>query len=125
MPIWESSGNANFLTTSRLKIYLAIGGRILERRNSSSQSVPAAKSKIRSVEHLGRQVVEGNDRLQYQNIECRPCGPCSRPTKKLVSRSFGRRVWPIWREPKEKYPDAKPRIISDNGPQFIARDFKE
>ncbi len=25
----------------------------------------------------------------------------------------------------EKYPDAKPRIISDNGPQFIAKDFKE
>ena len=26
---------------------------------------------------------------------------------------------------KERYPDAKPRIISDNGPQFIAKDFKE
>ena len=26
---------------------------------------------------------------------------------------------------KEKHPTAKPRIISDNGPQFIARDFKE
>jgi transposase InsO family protein len=26
---------------------------------------------------------------------------------------------------KEKYPQAKPRIISDNGPQFLARDFKE
>jgi putative transposase len=26
---------------------------------------------------------------------------------------------------KEMYPEAKPRIISDNGPQFIARDFKE
>jgi putative transposase len=25
----------------------------------------------------------------------------------------------------EKYPGQKPRIISDNGPQFIARDFKE
>jgi len=25
---------------------------------------------------------------------------------------------------REKYPDAKPRIISDNGPQFTARDFK-
>jgi putative transposase len=25
----------------------------------------------------------------------------------------------------EKYPGVKPRIISDNGPQFIARDFKE
>jgi putative transposase len=26
---------------------------------------------------------------------------------------------------REKYPQAAPRIISDNGPQFIARDFKE
>ncbi len=25
----------------------------------------------------------------------------------------------------EQHPNAKPRIISDNGPQFIARDFKE
>ena len=25
----------------------------------------------------------------------------------------------------EKYPEEKPRVISDNGPQFIARDFKE
>jgi putative transposase len=25
----------------------------------------------------------------------------------------------------EKHPEARPRIISDNGPQFIARDFKE
>ena len=25
----------------------------------------------------------------------------------------------------ERYPNEKPRIISDNGPQFIARDFKE
>lgn len=25
---------------------------------------------------------------------------------------------------REKFPDAKPRIISDNGPQFIAKDFK-
>ena len=26
---------------------------------------------------------------------------------------------------REKFPGVKPRIISDNGPQFIARDFKE
>jgi len=26
---------------------------------------------------------------------------------------------------REAYPDARPRIISDNGPQFIAKDFKE
>jgi transposase InsO family protein len=26
---------------------------------------------------------------------------------------------------REKFPDVAPRIISDNGPQFVARDFKE
>ena len=31
----------------------------------------------------------------------------------------------ILQRAKEKYPEAKSRIISDNGPQFIARDFKE
>jgi putative transposase len=31
----------------------------------------------------------------------------------------------ILQRAREKFPDAEPRIISDNGPQFIARDFKE
>lgn len=31
----------------------------------------------------------------------------------------------ILQRAKEKFPDARPRIISDNGPQFIARDFKD
>lgn len=31
----------------------------------------------------------------------------------------------IIQKAREKYPEAKPRIISDNGPQFIAKDFKE
>lgn len=31
----------------------------------------------------------------------------------------------VLQKAREKYPQAKPRIISDNGPQFIARDFKE
>ena len=31
----------------------------------------------------------------------------------------------ILQRTKEKYPDASPRIISDNGPQFVAKDFKE
>jgi putative transposase len=26
---------------------------------------------------------------------------------------------------REKYPEARPRVISDNGPQFVAKDFKE
>ena len=31
----------------------------------------------------------------------------------------------ILQRAKEKYPHAHPRIISDNGPQFLAKDFKE
>lgn len=31
----------------------------------------------------------------------------------------------ILQRAKEKFPNATPRIISDNGPQFIAKDFKE
>lgn len=31
----------------------------------------------------------------------------------------------ILQRAREKYPDARPRIISDNGPQFVSRDFKE
>ena len=31
----------------------------------------------------------------------------------------------IIQKARERFPDSKPRIISDNGPQFIAKDFKE
>ena len=31
----------------------------------------------------------------------------------------------ILQRAKERFPDAKPRIISDNGPQFVAKDFKQ
>jgi hypothetical protein len=31
----------------------------------------------------------------------------------------------ILQRAREQYPEAKPRIISDNGPQFVAKDFKE
>jgi len=31
----------------------------------------------------------------------------------------------ILQRARERFPDARPRIISDNGPQFIAKDFKE
>jgi putative transposase len=31
----------------------------------------------------------------------------------------------ILQKARERFPDARPRIISDNGPQFIARDFKQ
>jgi transposase InsO family protein len=36
-----------------------------------------------------------------------------------------REIETILQRAREKYPDAKPRVITDNGPQFIAKDFKE
>jgi putative transposase len=36
-----------------------------------------------------------------------------------------REVETVIQRAREKFPDAAPRIISDNGPQFLARDFKE
>jgi len=36
-----------------------------------------------------------------------------------------REVECILERAKEIYPEARPRIISDNGPQFVAKDFKE
>ncbi len=36
-----------------------------------------------------------------------------------------REVEVVLQTAKEKHPEAKPRLISDNGPQFIARDFKQ
>lgn len=31
----------------------------------------------------------------------------------------------ILQQAKEKFPEARPRLISDNGPQFISKDFKQ
>lgn len=36
-----------------------------------------------------------------------------------------RDVTTIVQRAKERFPDARPRVISDNGPQFIARDFRD
>jgi putative transposase len=36
-----------------------------------------------------------------------------------------REVELVLKKAREKYPDTKPRVISDNGPQFVAREFKQ
>jgi transposase InsO family protein len=36
-----------------------------------------------------------------------------------------REVELVLQKAKEKYPEATPRVISDNGPQFVAREFKQ
>lgn len=51
-------------------------------------------------------------------------------SRKIMSYAIGESmteadVEMIIERAKEQYPAARPRIISDNGPQFIAKDFKE
>lgn len=43
----------------------------------------------------------------------------------LMASMSERDVELVLQRGKEKYPNARPRIVSDNGPQFIAKDFKE
>jgi transposase InsO family protein len=61
---------------------------------------------------------------------CYPCSlldGCSRAVIHWELRESMREadVEIILQRALEKYPEARPRIISDNGPQFIAKDFKE
>ena len=52
---------------------------------------------------------------------------CSRANRHWEIRESmtEREVELVLQKAKEKYPEAKPRVISDNGPQFVARDFKQ
>ena len=36
-----------------------------------------------------------------------------------------REVELVLQKAREQYPEARPRVISDNGPQFVAREFKQ
>ena len=59
------------------------------------------------------------------------CAPSSTATAASSSTGKSARKWrkPTWKPssnaPAKSYPGVTPRIISDNGPQFIAKDFKE
>ena len=54
----------------------------------------------------------------------RRCQPLPRPLGAARNHDRAGRRMTVQRA-LEKYPGVTPRIISDNGPQFIARDFKE
>jgi transposase InsO family protein len=58
---------------------------------------------------------------------CSVLDGCSRATLQWEIRESmtEREVELVLQKAKEQYPEAKPRVISDNGPQFIAREFKQ
>lgn len=58
------------------------------------------------------------------------CAVLDGASRYIVDWSLGERMHEmdveiLLQRAKEKFPQAQPRVISDNGPQFIAKDFKE
>ena len=47
------------------------------------------------------------------------------PGDEIRERMQERDVEIVVQRAREQFPEARPRVITDNGPQFIARDFKE
>ena len=71
--------------------------------------------------------------LSYVNIAgtfCYLCAILDGATRFLIHWELRERmteadVETVLQRAREQYPEARPRVISDNGPQFVARDFKE
>lgn len=58
------------------------------------------------------------------------CAALDGASRYIVAWSLRESMWEkdvelVLERAKEMFPEARPRIISDNGPQFIAKDFKE
>ncbi len=63
-------------------------------------------------------------RCRYRRCQCRDClsrFECCRPSGEQMTEQD---IETILQRAKEKHPDARPSIITDNGPQFISGDYK-
>jgi len=99
----------------------------LDRRNPK----PSSKGKgfvqpLRPHEHWHVDVSYINSAGTFYYL-CSLLDGCSRFTVPWESRETMTEadVEQIIQRARERFPDVTPRLISDNGPQFIARDFKE
>jgi hypothetical protein len=68
--------------------------------------------------------------LLHEGDECCDLGQIPRERRRIVNWDLRESmneadIEVILERAKELHPEARPRMISDNGPQFIAKDFKE
>jgi putative transposase len=120
--------DADVVAVSPSSVYRVLKGAGLMRRHSSKPSLKGKgfQQPLRPHEHWHVDVSYINVAGTFFYL-CSLLDGCSRSIVHWEIRESMTEadVETILQRARECYPDARPRIISDNGPQFIARDFKE
>ena len=134
---WKATGGLTFMmldadvvAVSPSSVYRVLRrGRVCWARwngkpSSKGHGLPAAAEAARALAH-GHLVPQY---LAARSTTCAACWTASAGTSctgRSAKSMTEADVEIILQRAREKFPQASPRIISDNGPQFIARDFKE
>jgi putative transposase len=120
--------DADVVAVSPSSVYRVLKGAGLMRRHSSKPSLKGKgfQQPLRPHEHWHVDVSYINVAGTFFYL-CSLLDGCSRAIVhgEIRESMTEADVETILPRARERYPDARPRIISDNGPQFIARDFKE
>jgi len=120
--------DADMVAVSPSSVY-----RVLKRRDLLGRWNRKASKKGRGFEHPLRPHEHWHTDISYINI-CGTfyylCAVLDGYSRYIVHWEIResmteRDVETIIQRAREKFPEARPRIISDNGPQFVAKDFKE
>lgn len=120
--------DADVVAVSPSSVYRVLKGAGLMQRHNSKPSLKGKgfQQPLRPHEHWHVDVSYINVAGTFFHL-CSLLDGCSRSIVHWEIRESMTEadVETILQRARERYPDARPRIISDNGPQFIAKDFKE
>jgi putative transposase len=120
--------DANIVAVSPSSVYRVLrdAGRMARRGYSPSRKGKGFEQPLRPHEHWHIDISYINIAGTFYYL-CSILDGCSRYIVHHEIRESMTEldVETILQRARELFPDASPRIISDNGPQFIARDFKE
>lgn len=120
--------DADVVAVSPSSVYRVLKGAGLMQRHNSKPSLKGKgfQQPLRPHEHWHVDVSYINVAGTFFSL-CSLLDGCSRSIVHWEIRESMTEadVETILQRARERYPDARPRIISDNGPQFIAKDFKE
>jgi len=120
--------DADVVAVSPSSVYRVLKGAGLMRRHHSKPSLKGTgfQQPLRPHEHWHVDVSYINVAGTFFYL-CSLLDGCSRSIVhwEIRERMTEADVETIIQRAREHYPAARPRIISDNGPQFIAKDFKE
>jgi putative transposase len=120
--------DADVVAVSPSSVYrvLKAAGRLAPRGGKPSKKGQGFEQPLRPHEHWHVDVSYINVAGTFFSL-CSLLDGCSRYIVhwEIRERMTEADVETIVQRARERFPDARPRIISDNGPQFIAKDFKE